>query len=118
MTNRIWRFLGLDLCIDVPVERRDPFAVYRDVLLYDAGNFHLGSRWRRSRFLARTTQKHCQIIGRIKMEIIIQKRAKGILSVESMQFLKSKRKFRLKESATQVSRPLHRVMTLLRIEWR
>jgi len=52
------------------------------------------------------------------MEIIIQKRAKGILSVESMQFLKSKRKFRLKESATQVSRPLHRVMTLLRIEWR
>src|SRR6267378_417577 len=55
LLDEISTHLRLDLCVDVPVQRRDPFAVYRDVLLHDADNLHLRGWRRRRRFFALAT---------------------------------------------------------------
>ena len=40
LLNEVPRHLGLDLGVDVAVQRRDPFAVEGDVLLYNLGDLH------------------------------------------------------------------------------
>src|SRR5260370_28845330 len=58
LVDNVSGYLWLDLSVDVAIQRRDPFAVYRDIPLYDADDFDL-SRWRRgSRFLALASQEH------------------------------------------------------------
>jgi len=55
LLNEISTYLRLDLSVDIPIQRRDPFTVDRDVLLYDADNFDLCGRRRGSRVWALTT---------------------------------------------------------------
>src|ERR1700674_5379902 len=58
LLDEIPTYLRLDLRVDVPIQRRNPFAVDGDVFLNDADNFHLDGRWWGSRLRALTTQKH------------------------------------------------------------
>jgi hypothetical protein len=56
LADDVSRDLWPDIGVDVAIQRRDPFAVYRDIPLHDAGDFDLGRRRRGSHFVALATQ--------------------------------------------------------------